>query len=183
MVKIKSGKVSGFFNSEYFELVKSYFSNHTILNSLEYHFYGSKRVDSFEDNFLKEVLESALPTAKEWFGSETMVPTYGIFSEYSGEQAYLDKHKDAGPCTYTVDLCLYQKTEWPLFIEDTEYTFGENEAIMFFANDQDHWRPDFPDPNNNKVGILLLHYVEPEHKWLTLSEDAKKILRKRTKPL
>jgi hypothetical protein len=183
MVTIKSGKISNFFDIEYFNLIKEYFINHKILNSPEYHFYGSKRVDSFDDEFLKEVLYSAMPIAKEWFGSETMVPTYGIFSEYSGSQAYLDKHKDAGPCTYTIDLCLYQKTDWPLIIENQEYVFGENEAVMFFANDQDHWRPEFPNPDNNKVGILLLHYVEPDHKWFTLSDDVKKLLRKRTRPL
>lgn len=183
MVEIKSGKISNFFELDYFTLVQKYFYNHEILNNPEYHYYGSKRVDSFDDTFLKDVLYKAMPIAKKWFGSETMVPTYGIFSEYSGEQAYLDKHKDAGPCTYTIDICLYQKTEWPLVIEDKEYVFGENEAIMFFANDQDHWRPEFPSPESNKVGILLLHYVEPDHKWLTLSDDVKKILRKRTRPL
>ncbi len=182
MVEIKSDKISNFFDNEYFLYLKEYFSSHDILSIPEYNFYGSKRIDSYADKVLKEVLDKCLPVAKNWFGSNTMVPTYGIFSEYSGKQAYLDKHKDAGPCTYTIDICLYQNNEWPLFIEDKEYVFGENEAVMFFANDQYHWRPDFPNPDKNKVGILLLHYVEPEHSWFNLPEQVRILLRNRTKP-
>lgn len=171
------------FSPEYFNSIKEYFKSHEFLNSEIHDFYGSKRIDSFADPILKEILLKLHEPAKKWFGSETLVPTYAIFSEYSGKQAMLNKHLDAGPCTYTIDLGLYHKTPWPLIIEDEEYTFLENEAVLFYANDQYHWKPEFPDQDSNKVGIILVHYVEPDHPWLKLSEEFQKALRKKIKTL
>ena len=183
MVKVKARVEKNIFEKEYFNYIKNYFYNHEVVKQDKYHFYGSKRIDSFSDPVLKEALEVLKDKAKELFISDTLVPTYAVFSEYSGKQAYLDKHLDRGPCTYTVDLCLYQETPWPIFVEGEEYNFYDNEALIFYANDQYHWRPEFPNPDINKVGIILFHYVEPDHKWLTLSENAKKILRERVKPI
>jgi len=70
-----------------------------------------------------------------------------------------------------------------LIIEGKEYLFLENEAIGFYANDQDHWKKEFPDPEKNKVGILLVHYVDPDHIWLTLKPEVQKIVRQRIKTL
>lgn len=183
MIEDMPKKVSNFFETEYFDNIKSYFTNHEILLRDEYQYYGSKRIDSFNDSVLKNILNDSLPIAKKYFGNEDILPTYAIFSEYSGEQAYLSSHKDAGPCTYTIDVCLYQKTPWPLIIENKEYFFYENEAILFLANDQEHSRPEFPDPENNKVAILLLHYADKNHQWFSLPDDVKKLLRSKIFPL
>ena len=165
------------FDQEYFEYLKDYFSNHEILKKDEYHYYGSKRVDSFNDPVLKEVLEKLTDKAKEVFGSDTLMPTYAVFSEYSGSTPYLDEHKDVGPCTYTIDLSLYQNTQWPLYIEGKAYNWSDNEAIFFYANDQLHWKEEFPDKGNNKVGLIFLHYVEPDHWWWAVPEAMRPIIR------
>lgn len=169
------------FDQNYFNYLVEYFSNHEVLKNEEYHYYGSKRVDSFNDPVLKEIQEKLMPLAKETFGSETLMPTYAIFSEYSGQDAYLDKHKDVGPCTYTMDICLYRGTDWPLIIEGKEYNWGPNESIFFYPNDQLHWKEDFPDKDNNKIGLLFLHYVEPDHKWWQISEKLRPIIRNKFK--
>jgi len=165
------------FEEDYFQSIKEYFANHEVLKQEEYHYYGSKRVDSYTDPKLDEIHKMLMPMAKEIFGSETLLPTYAVFSEYSGHTAYLDKHKDVGPCTYTIDICLYKGADWPLFIEGKGYNWGPNEGIFFYANDQDHWKEDFPEKDNNKTGLLFLHYVEPDHQWWSVPEKMRPILR------
>lgn len=165
------------FDQDYFLYLKDYFSKHSILEKDEYHYYGSKRIDSYNDTVLAEAQEKIIEKAKQIFMSDTLVPSYSIFSEYSGSEAYLNEHYDVGPCTYTIDLCLYQKTSWPLFIENEKYEWGENEAIFFYPNDQLHWKEDFPDKENNKVGLLFFHFVEPDHAWLKLPDSVKKYIR------
>lgn len=181
-VKVKDPVIKNdIFDQDYFNYIKDYFSNHDILKQDQYHYYGSKRVDSYTDPVLKEIHERLMPMAKEIFGSDTLLPTYAIFSEYSGDAAYLDKHLDIGPCTYTIDICLYKGTDWPLFIEDKEYNWDPNEAIFFYPNNQLHWKEDFPDKDSNKVGLLFLHYVEPDHKWWEIPERMRPLLRKHAK--
>ena len=64
---------------------------------------------------------------------------------------------------YTLDVCLYQNVQWPLVVEDREFTLQENEALAFYGEEQEHWRPDFPVPTWNRVGMLFLHFAEPDH--------------------
>jgi hypothetical protein len=178
MVVVKDPHIEkNIFDQEYFEYLREHFSNHEILKKDEYHYYGSKRIDSFNDPVLKEVLDKLTDKAKEIFESDTLMPTYGIFSEYSGSSAYLNKHKDSGPCTYTIDISLYQNTPWPLHIEGKSYSWSDNEAIFFYANDQMHWKEEFPDKEKNKVGLLFLHYVEPNHPWWIIPEELRPYVR------
>lgn len=171
-----------FLDKEYFDFIKNYFLNHDVVNKPDYDFYGSRRVDTFNDEVLNKLHIDLLERAKKLFNSETLLPTYAVFSEYSGEQAYLDRHLDAGPCTYTIDLMIYQKTPWSIFVEDTEYFLDENEALIFYPNEQYHWRGDFPDSENNKVAIILFSYVEPDHLWWTIPEKMRPMLRNNLKP-
>ncbi|MEK9691907.1 MAG: hypothetical protein VW235_03155 [Rhodospirillaceae bacterium] len=104
-----------------------------------------------------------LPAAREIFKSETLLPSYSMFVHYEGEKANLMKHKDNNACTYTMDLCLYQKTPWGLIVEGEEFMMEPNEALCFYGEDQEHWRNEFPDPDVNEVGQVFFHFVEPDH--------------------
>jgi hypothetical protein len=171
------------FEDEYFNYLKKYLSSHPFLKDAKYDFYGSKRIDSFDDKVLKDSLDMLTEKAKKIFNSNTLIPTYAVFSEYSGQQAMLNKHKDVGPCTYTIDMALYYEEPWPLIVEGESYTFLENEAIVFYANDQLHWKPEFPSPETNKVAIILFHFAEPDHKWWSLSEAIRPLVRKKFKAI
>jgi hypothetical protein len=171
------------FDEKYFIFLQEYFKNNESNKNKKFDYYGSQRTDSYEDDILEEALNKLLPKAKKIFNNEKIVPTYAIFAEYSGEQAMLDHHKDVGPCTYTIDLGLYHNTPWPLNIEGKEYTFLENEAVVFYANDQEHWKPPFPDPEGNRVGIILFHYVDTNHWWRNHNESTQKLLRRRFKAI
>ena len=166
-----------------FEYLQKYFLSHSEVVSKKIDKYGSKRIDSFDDEELNKLLQDFLPRAKIWFDKNEIVPTYAIFADYFGEQSNLEQHYDIGPCTYTIDICLYEKTTWPLVIEENEYVFHENEAVLFLANDQKHWKKNFPDPKNNRVGIILLHYVDTDHPWLSLKPEVQKILKQRIKAI
>lgn len=118
---------------------------------------------------LKELSEKVTITAKEVFGSQTLSPTYTLFSHYEGQnpEPSLFKHKDDNACTYTLDMCVYQKYPWDLWVDDQPYTLYPNQALAYYGNDQFHWRDKFPDPENNYVGMIFFHFAEPDHWWFS----------------
>lgn len=125
--------------------------------------FGRYYINDKEFKPLTSYLEHLVPIARDKFNSETLEASYAIFAHYEGKEAKLPKHKDNNACTYTIDLCLYQNTPWGLWVEDKEYMLQENEALAFYGEDQEHWREDFTDPENNVVGQVFFHFVEPDH--------------------
>jgi hypothetical protein len=129
------------------------------------------RYYSSNDRVGSQLLEYKTAEAREIFNSPTLLPTFCCFVEYSGPQARLHKHKDSNACTYTLDLCIYQTEPWDLWVDGKAYTLQENEALAYYGEDQDHWREDFPNPENQKVGLIFLHYAEPDHKFFKLRHN------------
>jgi len=120
-----------------------------------------------EGSWLMPYALRLVPKAKEIFNSETLDLSYVMFAQYETEKANLPKHKDNNACTYTIDVCLYQNTPWAIWIEGKEYYLKPNQAIIIYGEEQEHWREEFPDPENNVVGMMFNHYVEPDHWWYT----------------
>lgn len=118
-------------------------------------------------NILNEYTQKVLPIAKEYFESETLVPSYTLFSHYEGHNANLLKHKDDNACTYTIDMCVYQSEPWDLWVDDKPYTLVENQALAYYGNDQMHWREEFPNKESGFVAMIFFHFVEPDHWWIT----------------
>lgn len=115
---------------------------------------------------LQQYTEKALPIAREYFNSSTLVPSYTLFSHYEGKDAKLWKHKDDNACTYTLDMCVYQNEPWDLYVDDKPYTLYPNQALAYYGNDQEHWREEFPNPDTNYVAMIFFHFVEPDHWWV-----------------
>ena len=115
------------------------------------------------DDLLKECQQKA----RDIFDSQTLLPTYACYVKYKGARANLLRHKDSNACTYTIDLCLTQMVEWPLYVEDKEYILQPNQALCFYGEDQLHWRGPFPEKDSNIVDMLFLHYAEPDHWYFT----------------
>jgi hypothetical protein len=114
---------------------------------------------------LFELQNLLVELAREEFCSETLVPAWNMLVAYEGIDAKLQKHKDDNACTYHIDLSIFQKQPWGIVVEDTEYILQENDALFLYGNDQEHWRNEFPNPDNNLVINALLFFVEPDH-WL-----------------
>lgn len=117
------------------------------------------------------------PMARELFGSKTLLPTYTLFSHYEGPDAKLWKHKDDNACTYTVDMCVYQKHSWDLHVEGKPYTLHPNQALAYYGNDQEHWREAFPEPNTNHVAMIFFHFAEPDHWFFTKGSGYLSVIR------
>lgn len=131
--------------------------------------YGNKeKNEGLHSQWLSNFINVLTPLAKEVFNSSTLEPSYSMFAEYRkvGDTIpNLPHHKDNNACTYTIDVCLYQDTPWAIWIEGKEYYLEPNQAIVIYGEDQEHWREEFPDPENNVVGMMFNHYVEPDHWW------------------
>lgn len=128
---------------------------------------------------LKELADKLTPKARKVFGSDTLVPSYTLFSHYEGQDPVpsLYKHKDDNACTYTLDMCVYQKEPWDLWVEDKAYTLHKNEALAYYGNDQWHWREAFPNPETNEVAMIFFHFVEPDHWYITKGPGYLEVIR------
>jgi hypothetical protein len=130
---------------------------------------------------LKELSEKVTKTAREFFDSETLLPTYTLFSHYEGNnpEPSLYKHKDDNACTYTLDMCVYQNEPWDLWVEGKNYTIYPNQALGYYGNDQEHWREKFPNPESNHVAMIFFHFAEPEHWFFTKGPEYLDVIRKK----
>jgi hypothetical protein len=131
---------------------------------------------SDEKLFQKEK-EKLTSLARKIFNSETLVPSYCLYAVYRGHRANLPHHIDDNACTYTIDLCISYKTQWPIYVNDIEFKLEPNQAVCYYGEDQYHWRNKFPDPANNEVEMIFFHFIEPDH-WSIINgqEYRKEIL-------
>lgn len=116
---------------------------------------------------LKYFHNKLLPIAKKEFNSDTLKPSWCLLSIYEGKDAKLWKHKDDNACTYHINLTVFAKTPWDFYVEGEKFTPQNNEAVMSYGNEQEHWREDFPDPENNLVCNAFFFYCEPDHWYFT----------------
>lgn len=116
---------------------------------------------------LRKFHQALLPLAREEFESETLVPSWCMISIYEGEQAKLWKHKDDNACTYHINYTVFQKTPWDFYVEGERFSAKENDAVISYGNDQEHWREEFPNPESNLVCNAFFFYTEPDHWFFT----------------
>jgi hypothetical protein len=130
---------------------------------------------------IDEYAEKLIPLAKKIFNNENIKVSYSLFAHYQGPGANLFRHLDDNACTYTIDLCLYQTEPWAIGIahdgKDKEYILQENEAVLYYGNDQEHWRPKFPNPNSQHVAMIFFHFVESDHWYYTKGPEYINVIR------
>jgi hypothetical protein len=158
--------IKNIFSDKDFNELKNYLKNHELLKKVSFDENGRRGVHSVNDPALNEYSLKLLPIARSFFESQTLETSYTLFTEYSDTNINLPKHKDLNACTYTIDLVLYQDKAWGLWVDGVEYLVNENEALFFYGEDQEHWR-ETVENNNNIVGVIFFHYVEPDHWYFT----------------
>jgi len=126
---------------------------------------------------LKEVHELLTDLAKEHFGSDTLKPSWCLMGIYETPEAKLWKHKDDNACTYHINFCVFQKTPWELWVEGKPYLLEENDALMTYGNDQEHWREEFTDSEKNLVCNVFFFYCEPDHWYFTKGPSYLEVIR------
>jgi|TARA_B110000977_G_scaffold200985_1_gene293487 hypothetical protein len=123
------------------------------------------RVMFYTDTIEEAVGEKLLDIAREVFGDPTLKTSRASLVRYAWKESKLNLHIDEYAAKYTLDYILTQKTEtWPIYIEDEPYYLEENQAIAFVGSEVLHYRDYMPDPENNVVEIVLMHY-EPGDSW------------------
>ena len=122
-------------------------------------YHGNEEVNRIHNN-LTEI-------ARKHFGSPTLMPSWALLSIYEGKEAKLFKHKDDNACTYHIDLSVFQKDGWDLWVEvngeDKAYMLEENEGLFMYGNEQLLWREAFPNPETNLVANAFFFFCEPDH--------------------
>lgn len=168
-------------------IIKDLFSHEdysNLRNLFDDNVYSFERQESLgryviADNSMSELklyTEKILPKAREIFNSQTLLPTYTLFAHYD-KNANLYFHKDDNACSYTIDMCIYQKAPWDIWVEGKPYTLYPNEGLAFNGNDQLHGRKDFPNIENNYVAMIFFHFVEPDHWYFTKGPSYLSVIR------
>ena len=120
--------------------------------------------------------------ARDYFDSPTLMPSWALLSIYEGDKANLWKHVDDNACTYHIDLCVFQKDPWDLWVEyngeEKPYTLMENDGLFMYGNEQPHWRGPFPNPQTNLVANAFFFFCEPDHWFFTKGPSYLSVIRK-----
>jgi hypothetical protein len=177
-INTKPGTIKNVLGSSDFVRLSNYFKNHETLNKIGTDEFGRKLIGDKTEPILKEYSDMLLPIVREYFNTETCLPSYSLFAEYSSDTISLYKHRDANACTYTLDLALYQEKPWAIYVNGEEFLAEENEAVMFMGEAYEHWRETITE-NNDKIGVIFFHYVEPDHWWFKEGPEYVDIIRKR----
>jgi hypothetical protein len=125
--------------------------------------FGRKSFLHWDQPLLSIYNNFLIAPAREIFNSNSLIPTYSQYIEYSGNTANLFHHVDNNACTYTISVLIHHNTPWGFWVEGEEFMMEPNEAVAYFGNDQEHWREEFPNPESNVVGMALFHFAEPDH--------------------
>jgi len=162
------------FNKDYFidlrDSLRDIRNNEIIRYDTDLGRLGIREYDFANINPLNKSHEMLLGLAREIF-SPTAIPSYSLYVTYRGFRANLPYHIDDNACTYTIDLCLYQETPWPIVIEGEPFILGENQAVCYYGEDQYHGRDAFPDPMSNEVEMIFYHFIEPDHWYVTQGSE------------
>jgi len=166
--------IKNLFSDEEFNILKTHLQNRP---KLQENFDPSFERYCFNDDLINQYMSNLVPVARKIFGSETLLPSYGLFAHYEGKNPNLFTHKDDNACTYTLDMCVYQTEPWDLNVEDKPYTLYENEALAYYGNEQKHGRGQFPNPDSQHVAMIFFHFVEPDHWWYTKGQQYVRVVR------
>lgn len=76
--------------------------------------------------------------ASEIFG-EKVKPSYVYLSLYN-DKGVCPFHTDRPQCKYTIDYCIDQDKEWPIWVDDKSYILQPNDALCYSGTDSPHFR-------------------------------------------
>lgn len=126
-----------------------------------------KKFTELETYFSKKIE----PIAKKIFKDETLKTTYSVYLDYNKPTSALPPHLDNNACTYTIDYSLSAKTPWEIVIGGTSYNCAVGDGIAFMGGHDYHSRPEMPDPNNNRVEVIMFHFAPADHWYFTEGPD------------
>jgi hypothetical protein len=97
-----------------------------------------RRRGSHNVPFFVHLHQQLKDAASEIFG-EPVKPSYVYLSLYN-ENGVCPFHTDRPQCKYTIDYCIDQDVEWPIWVDDKPYILQPNDALCYSGTDSPHWR-------------------------------------------
>ncbi len=131
---------------------------------------NDRRVLKFKEleTYFSKKLE---PLIQEIFKDNRIKTTYSVYLDYNSPTSKLPEHLDNNACTYTFDYCVSAKTPWGVVVGGKEYVFGPNQGLIFMGGHDPHWREAMPDPENNRVEVIMFHFCVDDHWYFTHGQD------------
>lgn len=126
-----------------------------------------KKFPELEEYFSKKIE----PIARTIFNDPTLKTTYSVYLDYNKPTSQLPPHLDNNACTYTIDYSLSAKTPWGIYIQDTLYHCPTGDGLAFMGGHDYHGRPEMPDPENNRVEVIMFHFAPADHWYFTEGPD------------
>ena len=120
-------------NFERIKLLWFLFLQKRTMESMEPDF-DSKRWGRHNPPWLKRMHIALTPLA-ERLSNKKLKPSYVYYSAYTRE-SYLPLHIDRVQCDVTLDYCILQPIDWPLYVADREISSAISERIRHAANKQ-----------------------------------------------
>lgn len=71
----------------------------------------------------------------------------------------------------TVDFQIKSNRDWPLVIEDREYTLKDNQALTFSGTHQIHWRPCVEWGEDDFIDLIFTHFSQKDRVEKCLDAD------------
>lgn len=165
--------VGNFYNSFELDILKTYVEEEVKASSKLYRqeelgrFYASvfdKYGGESVGGFPERLLEKTRTFAQDHFQIAKLELFDIVFISYStktGLEPKLTRHKDNGSVTkYTVDYQYASNIDWPITVEDKEYTLKDNEVLTFLGSDQYHGRPDKIFKDDEIVENIFFQFIE-----------------------
>jgi hypothetical protein len=106
--------------------------------------------------YLQQLHKEIKPFMEKLMEKELEI-TYSYLSMYDSN-GYCPPHRDRNVCQWTLDLCVNQDKQWPLFVEDKTFHLKENEALVYSGTDQLHWRERIH--TNGHCDLVFFHFKE-----------------------
>jgi hypothetical protein len=135
----------------------------------------------FYNDKLSKLHRDLTEIAKDYFGSDTLRPTWCFGTIYETKAARINKGIEDRACDYNLDLAVFQKTAWPLLTEyqgkTEQHILAENDALFYYGSEQAPWRDEFPDPEHNLLINVTFCYAEPDHWSIQHGGDYIEVLR------
>jgi len=172
--------VDNLFEPHYYEYISEALKSVIVQENSYDEGFGRYCLSDTRNPLLREAFTRSVWKARRVFNSHSLLPSYAFFAQYQKNGNAIPNlfhHKDDNACTYTLDMCLYQNRPWDLFVEGKSYTLMPNQALAYYGNEQEHWREAIPDPENQIVGMVFFHFVEPDHWFYTKGPDYIDVIR------
>jgi hypothetical protein len=160
--------------------VVNFLTHHLLRMGQEHKLYNINHEDSQVPNsisiehhspILDSVNEIVWPHIESILGEE-LIPTYSYSRVYQNGNE-LKVHRDRNSCEVSVSIQLGRSHHysWPIFVENKRYDLAEGDGVLYYGNDQFHWRNTCEGPEGYYSAQLFLHYVKANGKYTKHAGD------------